>query len=554
MWATSPAYFVVGPPGVGKTHLATEVVRRHFKDEPSSRVLLTAQGHDALDNLQEAIGKAFRKAGVDDALVVRTSTERRDAGTFDTLTQVGRMLDDLLASPLAQSTVLRGWLPRLNAVTKAVGGAAARAGGSSGTDSALRGDVRATSDLLLDAANVVVTTTNSAAVERMVADRSQFDLVLVEEAAKATGPELVGALALSGKRLLIGDHHQLPPFDAIILERLLGDHALSKDVLSRATEVAGNLLPEGEIDDLATALACDADLDRIRGIALRLVQPFKFVAEEDERRARSNPSHRRVTTILNEQRRMHPAIAEVVSEGFYAGKLITSPDRIASAYGEPSPVAVEGALPVAPLVVVDFPHVSSTGREEPMEHGRPRWHNPREVEAVLNVLRLLRPSPSVEAPPTLAILSPYGAQVGELKQAVAAAQRSGSLSLEGFAPVRAGLGYVGTTDSFQGGEADVVVISLVRNNPRVGPVALGFLRDKRRMNVLLSRAKSKLVLVTSLDFLDEAVRRAGNPELKEELAFIATVTRTIRGLTLKVGPDGIPNAAIISPLGLEGRT
>ena len=553
VWATSPAYLVVGPPGVGKTHLATEVVRRYFNDEPSSRVLLTAQGHDALDNLQDAVGKAFQKADVTDALVVRTSTERRDAGTFGTLTQVGRMLDDLRASPLAQSTVLKGWVPRLDAVRGAVGVAVARAGGSPGTEPGLRGDVRATSDLLLDAANVVVTTTNSAAVERMVADRSQFDLVLVEEAAKATGPELVGALALSGKRLLIGDHHQLPPFDAITLERLLGDHALSRDVLSRATDLAGNLLPEGEVEDLATTLASDADLERIRGIALRLVQPFKFVAEEDDRRARSNPSHRRVTTILNEQRRMHPAIATVVSEGFYGGRLITAPARIASAYGEPAPILAEDPLPAAPLIVVDFPHVSATGRGDPMERSRPRWHNPREVRAVLKVLHHLRPRPGVEAPPTLAILSPYGAQVAELKQAVAAACLSGSLSLEGFAPVRSGLGFVATTDSFQGGEADVVIISLVRNNPRVGPAALGFLRDERRMNVLLSRAKSKLILVTSMDFLDEAVRGATSPEAKAELGFITTVVTTIRRLTKEVGPDGIHSARIVSPHDLEVR-
>ncbi|KDU96376.1 hypothetical protein GLUCORHAEAF1_02615 [Komagataeibacter rhaeticus AF1] len=551
VWATSPAYLVVGPPGVGKTHLATEVVRRYFDDEPSSRVLLTAQGHDALDNLQEAVRKAFQKADVTDALVVRTSTERRDVGIFDTSAEVERMLADLHASPLAQSTVLRGWVPRLEAVMEA---ATARAGGAPETNASLRGDVRATSDLLLDAANIVVTTTNSAAIERMVADRSQFDLVLVEEAAKATGPELVGALALSGKRLLIGDHHQLPPFDAITLEHLLGDHALSRDVLSRAGDLAGNLLREGEVEDLATTLASDAYLEKIRGVALRLIQPFKFVAEEDDRRARSNPSHRRVTTILNEQRRMHPAIATVVSEAFYDGKLITSPQRIASAYGEAAPIVVEAPLPAAPLVVVNFPHVSVTGNGDPMERSRPRWHNPKEVRAVLNVIRCLRPRPGVKTLPTLAILSPYGAQVAELKQAVATARLSGDLSTEGFTPVRAGLDFVATTDSFQGGEADVVIISLVRNNPRVGPAALGFLRDERRMNVLLSRAKSKLILVTSLDFLDEAVSGAASTEARDELGFITTVTTTIRRLTKEIGPDGIHSASIISPQDLEVRT
>ena len=54
---------------------------------------------------------------------------------------------------------------------------------------------------------------------------------------------------------------------------------------------------------------------------------------------------------------------------------------------------------------------------------------------------------------------------------------------------------------FQGGEADVVLISLVRNNAHSTPSkALGFLRDNRRMNVLVSRAKWRLILIGSLSF------------------------------------------------------
>jgi len=44
LWSTLPSYFVVGPPGVGKTYLATEIVRRRFDLDRASRLLLTAQG------------------------------------------------------------------------------------------------------------------------------------------------------------------------------------------------------------------------------------------------------------------------------------------------------------------------------------------------------------------------------------------------------------------------------------------------------------------------------------------------------------------------------
>jgi len=69
--------------------------------------------------------------------------------------------------------------------------------------------------------------------------------------------------------------------------------------------------------------------------------------------------------------------------------------------------------------------------------------------------------------------------------------------------------YCGTVDSFQGDEADVVVVSLVRNNHHSTPTkALGFLQDNRRTNVLLSRAKWMMIVVGSLDFYQKVVEFA----------------------------------------------
>ena len=71
-----------------------------------------------------------------------------------------------------------------------------------------------------------------------------------------------------------------------------------------------------------------------------------------------------------------------------------------------------------------------------------------------------------------------------------------------------------TVDSFQGSEADIVVVSLVRNNHHsTVQSALGFLSDARRMNVLLSRAKWQLVLITSTEFLREVLQAVrGKPD------------------------------------------
>ena len=68
---------------------------------------------------------------------------------------------------------------------------------------------------------------------------------------------------------------------------------------------------------------------------------------------------------------------------------------------------------------------------------------------------------------------------------------------------------IATVDSFQGRERDIVVYSTVRSNPRG---EIGFLRDHRRVNVALSRARELLVIVGDLAIMENArIGRAANP-------------------------------------------
>jgi hypothetical protein len=113
-------------------------------------------------------------------------------------------------------------------------------------------------------------------------------------------------------------------------------------------------------------------------------------------------------------------------------------------------------------------------------------------------------------------------------------------------------GWVGTVDGFQGNEADLVILSLVRNNAGSGARALGFLRDRRRMNVALSRAKSKLVIVGSPSFLVEAVRGVNPDAGDHDLSFIDAIVDTVDQLKDERRPDGTPCAASIEPAKLSG--
>lgn len=551
VWSTSPSYNVVGPPGVGKTRLATEVVRRRFEEDRSSRLLVTAQGHDALDHLQNAIRKTLATGGEDEVIVVRSTTPDRRSNSDQDLHNRGREYLSLLSESNLSRDAPPALRDRVNALV-AASGRLARSKDAVEKDD--RVALNALSSLILDAANIVISTANSADIERFVEASQQFDWVIVEEAAKATGPELVGALMLSGRRLMIGDHHQLPPFEADRLVTLLRDHSAVVQAIEMADQYVGPLMRDGEIAELEM-LASDPDALRdVADTALRLFEPFRTFVEEDERRAQLNPGHRPISSTLTSQRRMDPSIARIVSRAFYDDRLTTTSDRTDEALTKPPPFDVLTPLPLSPVVTVEFKHVSSTGDRAHAERGNPRWHNPGEVQAVIDVLRHVRSRGSEERP-TLAILSFYSAQVEKIAQRIEVEIRAGGLAhLAGFVPAMQDGGWVGTVDGFQGNEADLVILSLVRNNAGSGARALGFLRDRRRMNVALSRAKSKLVIVGSPSFLVEAVRGVNPDAGDHDLSFIEAIFHTIDQLKGEQRPDGTFCAASIAPARLSEST
>jgi ATP-dependent RNA/DNA helicase IGHMBP2 len=90
---------------------------------------------------------------------------------------------------------------------------------------------------------------------------------------------------------------------------------------------------------------------------------------------------------------------------------------------------------------------------------------------------------TAETFPTVAVISPYKQQIALLKEQLAHAPQ-----LKNYTDKIT----VNTIDSFQGQERDVVYISLVRSNDKGD---IGFLADIRRMNVAMTRARKKLVVV-----------------------------------------------------------
>ncbi|XP_022718654.1 DNA-binding protein SMUBP-2-like [Durio zibethinus] len=187
-----------------------------------------------------------------------------------------------------------------------------------------------------------------------------------------------------------------------------------------------------------------------------------------------------LATMLTTQYRMNDAIASWASKEMYNGELKSSPS-VASYLLVDSPFVKPTWITQCPLLLLDtrMPYGSlSVGCEEHLDPaGTGSFYNEGETDIVVqHVFYLIYAGVS---PTAIAVQSPYVAQVQLLRD-----------RLDEF-PQTAGV-EVATIDSFQGREADAVIISMVRSNT-LG--AVGFLGDSRRMNVAITRARKHVAVV-----------------------------------------------------------
>ncbi len=173
--------------------------------------------------------------------------------------------------------------------------------------------------------------------------------------------------------------------------------------------------------------------------------------------------------LLTVQYRMHAAIMAFSSAEFYAGQLTAAPGVRAHRLCDlPGVAACE--LTETPVLFVD---TAGAGYDEAPEPGGDSRLNPWEAELVARQAEALLAAGL--APAQIAVITPYAAQARRLRA------RLLQPDLE-----------VDSVDGFQGREKEAVLVSLVRSN-RAGEI--GFLADVRRMNVALTRARRKLIVV-----------------------------------------------------------
>lgn len=170
--------------------------------------------------------------------------------------------------------------------------------------------------------------------------------------------------------------------------------------------------------------------------------------------------------MLEVQYRMHPVIMEFPSRHFYEGKLEAAP-AITTRAAEPPEV-------------ITFIDTAGTGFEE-RKNADGSYFNEGEARVLYKHFEEEWGGRALSSPVQAGIITPYSAQVSVLKD------------MFGSMPLPPGMQLkISTVDGFQGQECEVVYISMVRSNENM---EIGFLKDIRRMNVAMTRAKYRLVVI-----------------------------------------------------------
>ena len=441
LWAKDVA-IVHGPPGTGKTTTLVEAINETLMRE--SQVLVCAQSNMAVDWISEKLvdrGINVLRIGnptrVNDKMLGFTYERRFESHPdYPQLWAIRKAIRELRKNRKKGSENYHQKMERLKSRAAEI-------------------EIRINSELFGEARVIACTLVGSA---HRLLEGMKFGTLFIDEAAQALEAACWIPMKRASRVILAGDHCQLPPTVKSIAALRAG---LGKTLMERIAE--------------------------------------------------NKPE---VVTLLKIQYRMNDEIMRFSSDWFYGGKVESAPQikyRSVLDYDHPITWIDTGEESEERRVKSEefnsssddaseeseeqensslFTHHSSLYKEQFVGESFGRINK---AEAELTLLTLAEYFTKIGKQRVLSesidvgIISPYRAQVQYLKKLIK--------KYEFFKPYRR-LISVNTVDGFQGQERDVILISLVRSNDEG---QIGFLKDLRRMNVAMTRARMKLIILGNKD-------------------------------------------------------
>ena len=315
-------------------------------------------------------------------------------------------------------------------------------------------------------------------------EQKRFDILIVDEAGKVTEPEFLVAATRAKRWVIVGDHKQLPPYyDRKLNKIFTGVNKLRKN------KGMPSLNPEplqiSYFENLWNKLCLDkTDPDKSQS---RFIQ-------------------------LDVQRRMHPDLALFISDMFYDGQY-NSPE-------EPEFIKKKTLKLSRFDHAVTFIEVCPSKKQRCFEMNlcsgfakkklnltqKTGYANLKEAQKVIEVLTSILMEDSIyaeqrelekenDSAAAIGIMAFYAGQVELIRRLIKEDKFLEARELSGngqFICKESVTVVVNSVDSFQGKECSVIILSFTRSNPYQN---IGFVDDANRLNVAMSRARKKLVLI-----------------------------------------------------------
>ncbi|KAG2159412.1 AAA domain-containing protein [Suillus bovinus] len=544
-----------GPPGTGKTHTLIEIIRQlaspseNSVNEKQKRILVCGASNLSVDNILERL--------------LAIPPPEKGKGTPLTTTRIGHparvmahqgVLEATLeakANKSDQAALVRDVKSEIESTLDVLAGKGKGSKKPRGSErkkmwqdvKALRKEYRQREGrvvkTVLGESQVVLATCHSAG-SRQLHDH-KFDVVIIDEATQALEAVCWIPIFKARKLILAGDPMQLPPtILSIDRHKNTSGTATQKQSASTANDqkksqestASKPQLPEedegmspSDVDSEAESvkgdevMAQDVTTEVSEGGSQPNSNPKQKIQKEAKKRTGLRPPRTLETTLfdrlermygpdikrlLNIQYRMHSQICQFPSKTLYASKLVSHQSVRSHLLKDLSTVSAftttEDEDTVKEILGTPVVFYDTAGCEyfERADGDNDEGSRCNENEAAVVSKWVERLVGAGLLPSQIALITPYQAQVTLLTSLLRPVY---GLELE-----------IGTVDGMQGREKDAVIISLVRSNNKR---EVGFLKEKRRMNVAMTRAKRHLCVVG-----DSSTVKHGSPYLKKWLAWL----------------------------------